>query len=78
MVTKGLALILSHNIKKFTNLWHFWESIYECSELVVRRYSKEKVQSWAQYPKTKTRKSWKFYKKAIMLKCENVVEMLFK
>ena len=26
---KGLALILSHNIKQFTNLWHFCESIYE-------------------------------------------------
>ena len=30
MVTKGLALIISHNIKQFTNLWHFWDSIYEC------------------------------------------------
>ena len=45
MVTKGLALILSHNIKQFTNFWHFWESLYECWESVVWRCSKEKLQS---------------------------------
>ena len=49
MVTMGLALILYHSIKKFTNLLHFWESIYECAELVVRKYSKEKVQSWEKH-----------------------------
>ena len=31
MVTMGLALILYHNIKLFTNLWHFWEPVYECA-----------------------------------------------
>ena len=45
MVTNGLALILAHNIKQFTNLLHFWESIYERWESVVRRCSKEKLQS---------------------------------
>ena len=45
-VTMGLTLIPYHNIKQFTNLWHFWESIYECAKLVVRRCSKEKVQSY--------------------------------
>ena len=45
MVTKGLELILSHNIEQFTNLLHFRESIYECWESVVRRCSKEKLQS---------------------------------
>ena len=35
MGAKALALILSHNIKQFTNLWHFWESAYECWESVV-------------------------------------------
>ena len=52
MVTMGLALILYHNIKQFTNFWHFWESIYECAESFVRRFSREKVQSWAKYVKT--------------------------
>ena len=37
---------------------------------------------WALHPKTKTQKSLKFYKKAIILKCKNVasksVEMRFK
>ena len=45
MVTKGLALTPFHNIKQLTNLWHFWESIYKCWESVVRRCSKEKLQS---------------------------------
>ena len=45
MGTKALALILSHNIKQFTNLWHFWESVYECWESVVQRCAKEKLQS---------------------------------
>ena len=49
IVIKGLVLILYHNIKKFTNLRHFQESIYECSELVVWRCSKEKVQSWTKH-----------------------------
>ena len=43
MVIKGLALILSCNIKQFTNLWHFCESIYEYSETVVWSCSKEKL-----------------------------------
>ena len=43
MVIKGLALILSHNIKQFTNLWHFCESIYECSETVIWRCSNKKL-----------------------------------
>ena len=43
--TMGLALILYQNIKQFTNLWHFWESIYECAESVIRKCSKEKVHS---------------------------------
>ena len=25
-----------HNFTQFTNLWHFWESVYECTESVVR------------------------------------------
>ena len=33
MVIKGLKLILSQNIKQFTNLRHFQKSIYECSKL---------------------------------------------
>ena len=45
MVTMGFALILYRNINQFTNLWHFWESIYECAESFVQRCSKEKVQS---------------------------------
>ena len=49
MITKGLALILSHNIKQFTNLRHFWQSIYECAESVVQRYSKDKPQSWTKH-----------------------------
>ena len=40
MVTKGSALILSHNIKQLA-LWHFKELIYECLETVGRRCSKE-------------------------------------
>ena len=36
MVTKSLALLLSHNIKQVTNLWHFWESVYEYAESVIR------------------------------------------
>ena len=32
-------------LKQFTNLWHFWESIYESRKLVAWRCSKEKVQS---------------------------------
>ena len=48
----GLALILYHNIKQFTNLWHLWESIYDCPESVVRKCSKEKVQSWAKHIET--------------------------
>ena len=50
MVTKGLALIISHNINQFTNLWH--ESIYEWSELVVRKWSKEKVKSCTKHIET--------------------------
>ena len=42
MVTKGLALNLSHNSKQFINLWHLWGSIYECSESVFQMYYKEK------------------------------------
>ena len=45
MLTTGLALIIYHNIKQFTNLRYFWESIYECAESLVRRCSKQKVQS---------------------------------
>ena len=41
MVDKSLALILTHNIKQFTNLWHFGESVYECSETALWRSSKE-------------------------------------
>ena len=43
MVTKCLTLLLSpaHNVKPFTNLWHFWESIYEYTESVVGRCSKK-------------------------------------
>ena len=52
IVTKGLALILSHNIKQFTNLWYFWKSICECWESVVRRCSKEKLKSRAKYIQT--------------------------
>ena len=52
MVIKGLVLILSHNTKQFTYLWHFQESIYECSELVVRKCSKENVQSWEKHVDT--------------------------
>ena len=49
MVTKGLALILSHNIRQLSNLWHFWQSIYECPGSVVRGCSKERVQSWIKH-----------------------------
>ena len=48
----GLALILYHNIEQFTNVWHFWEPIYECVESFVRRCFKEKVQSWGKYLET--------------------------
>ena len=37
IVVNGLALILSHNIKQFTNLWNFWESVYKYAESVVWR-----------------------------------------
>ena len=37
MVTMGLALIIYHSIKQFTNLQHYG------------RCSKEKVQSWAKH-----------------------------
>ena len=52
MVTMGLALILYHSIKQFTNLWHFREPIYECAESIVWRCSKEKVQSWTKHIQT--------------------------
>ena len=52
MVAMGLALIFYHNIEQFTNLWHFWEPIYECAESFDRRYSKEKVQSLAKHMET--------------------------
>ena len=52
MVTMGLALILYHNIEQFTNLWHFWEPMYERAESFVQRCSKEKVQSWAKHIET--------------------------
>ena len=52
MVTMGLALILYHNNEQFPNLWHFWELIYKCAESFVRRYSREKVQSWAKHIET--------------------------
>ena len=52
MVTMGLALILYLNIKQFTNLWHFWKSIYECAESVIQRCSREKVQSWTKHIET--------------------------
>ena len=48
----GLALILSYNIKQFTNLWHFLESINEYTESVVRRCSLKKVQSWTKHRET--------------------------
>ena len=48
----GLALILYHNNEQFPNLWHFWELIYKCAESFVRRYSREKVQSWAKHIET--------------------------
>ena len=38
----GLVLILYHNIKQFTNLWHFWESVYEYAETVVPKCSKKR------------------------------------
>ena len=44
-----LVLILSHNIKQFTNLRNFWESIYEYVESVFRRCSKRKVQSGTEH-----------------------------
>ena len=47
MVT--LALILSHKIKQFTNLRHFWESIYEYVESVFRTCSKTKVPSGTEH-----------------------------
>ena len=50
MVTVGLALSLYHNIKEFTNLSHFWDSIFECAESVVGMCSK--VQSWAKHIET--------------------------
>ena len=43
MVTKGLALQLSVNIKSITNLRYFWESIYYCAESVVWRYSEKRA-----------------------------------
>ena len=43
MVTKDLPLIVCHNIKQFTDLWHLWESIYEFSESVVWKCSEEKM-----------------------------------
>ena len=52
MAIKGLELILFRSIKEFTNLRHFQELIYECSELNVRRFSKEKVQSWTKHVDT--------------------------
>ena len=52
VVTVGLALILYHNIKQFSNLSHFWDSIFECAESVVRMCSREKVQSWAKHIET--------------------------
>ena len=39
-------------IKQLTNLWNFRESIYECSELVVQRCSKKKVQFWTKHIET--------------------------
>ena len=45
----SLPLLLCQNINQFTNLSHFWESIYECAESVVRKCSKEKVQSWIKH-----------------------------
>ena len=42
MVSMGLVLILYHNIKQFTNLWHFWESVYEYAETVVPKCSKKR------------------------------------
>ena len=47
-----LPKTLKKSIKQFTNLWYFWESIYECAEFVVRRCSKEKVQSWTKHIET--------------------------
>ena len=42
IVTKGLALILFLNIKHSTNnLWHLWESIYECVESAILKCSKK-------------------------------------
>ena len=52
MVTMGLALILYRNTKQFTNLWHFWESIYECAESFILWCSKEKAQSWTKHLET--------------------------
>ena len=43
MVAVGITLILYQSIEQFTNLWHFWEQIYECAESFVRRCSREKV-----------------------------------
>ena len=52
MVTMDLALILYRNIKLFSNLWHFWEPVYECAESFVRKCSNEKVQSLAKHIET--------------------------
>ena len=52
MVTMGLALILYHKIKQFTNVWHFRESIFECAESVFQRCSEENLQSEAKHIET--------------------------